>query len=465
MIAKQKSIITLRIITDLILLNTTFFVAAVLAQSWAILLERDYMFILLFISNIVWISSTRIIKQYDNFIRRIFFFQILPIIKLVMIQVLISVLFIFFTKEDLFTRNFILYFAIGLFFSVAIKDKIIKTFIKKQRRKGIGVRNIVVVGTGEVANNFRNFIGANPVFGYKIVGFIDDNSTEQNLIGSIDDFEIIVKEKDINDVVIALPISKADLIEDIIKKCDVNALNSYVIPDYFKFLSNKFSISLFGDFPLISIRSNPLDEMQWRIVKRTFDLIFSLLISILFLWWLIPLIGIIVKITSKGPMFFIQDRIGKNNKTFRCVKFRTMTYEASKQTNSDRPVTNEDARITKIGSFLRKTNLDEIPQFINVVKGDMSIVGPRPHAIPFDKNYTQMVEEIKLRNRVKPGITGWAQIHGLRGDVLDFEENKIRTQKRIEHDIWYIENWTLWLDIQIIFQTIWQIFSGKNKGN
>ncbi|MBN1638314.1 MAG: undecaprenyl-phosphate glucose phosphotransferase, partial [Ignavibacteriales bacterium] len=404
-------------------------------------------------------------KQYDNFIRRIFFFQILPIIKLVMIQVLISVLFIFFTKEDLFTRNFILYFAIGLFFSVAIKDKIIKTFIKKQRRKGIGVRNIVVVGTGEVANNFRNFIGANPVFGYKIVGFIDDNSTEQNLIGSIDDFEIIVKEKDINDVVIALPISKADLIEDIIKKCDVNALNSYVIPDYFKFLSNKFSISLFGDFPLISIRSNPLDEMQWRIVKRTFDLIFSLLISILFLWWLIPLIGIIVKITSKGPMFFIQDRIGKNNKTFRCVKFRTMTYEASKQTNSDRPVTNEDARITKIGSFLRKTNLDEIPQFINVVKGDMSIVGPRPHAIPFDKNYTQMVEEIKLRNRVKPGITGWAQIHGLRGDVLDFEENKIRTQKRIEHDIWYIENWTLWLDIQIIFQTIWQIFSGKNKGN
>lgn len=463
MIAKQKSIITLRILTDLILLNATFLISAMLAQSWAILLERNYMFILLFISNIVWISSTRIIKQYDNFIRRIFFFQILPIIKLVMIQVLLAVFFIFFTKEDLFTRNFIIYFSVGLFFSVAIKDKILKTFIKKQRRKGIGVRNIVIIGTGEIANNFKDFITSNPVFGYKVIGFIDNDKSD--VLGKIDELEKIIKEKEISEVVIALPLSQADLIEDIIKKCDVNALNSYVIPDYFKFLSNKFTISLFGDFPLISIRSNPLDEMQWRIIKRIFDLSFSILISIIFLSWLIPLLGLLVKINSKGPIFFIQDRVGKNNKIFKCIKFRTMTIEASSDKNSNKPVEDGDSRITKIGSFLRKTNLDEIPQFINVLKGDMSIVGPRPHAIPFEKDYTQMVEEIKLRNRVKPGITGWAQIHGLRGDVLDFEENKFRTQRRIEHDIWYIENWTLWLDIQIIFQTIWQIFSGKNKGN
>ncbi|MBN2571589.1 MAG: undecaprenyl-phosphate glucose phosphotransferase, partial [Ignavibacteriales bacterium] len=430
-------------------------------------LERNYMFILLLISNIIWISSARIIKQYDNFTRRVFFFQILPIIKLVIIQVLVAILFIFFTKEDLFTRNFILYFSIGLFFTVAIKDKLIKMFIKRQRRKGIGVRNIIIIGTGELADNFANFIKSNPVFGYKVSGFLDDIQDINNslLLGKINDLEQIIKEKEISEVVIALPLSKADLIEDIIKKCDVNALNSYVIPDYFKFLSNKFTISLFGNFPLISIRSNPLDEMQWRFIKRLFDLTISISISILFLWWLIPIIGLLIKINSKGPIFFIQERVGKDGMIFKCTKFRTMTLKASLETNSDMPVTENDSRVTKIGSFLRKTNLDEIPQFINVLKGDMSIVGPRPHAIPFNRNYTQMVEEIRLRHRIKPGITGWAQVRGLRGDVFDFEENRQRTQKRIERDIWYIENWTFWLDIQILFETIWQIFRGKNKGN
>jgi putative colanic acid biosysnthesis UDP-glucose lipid carrier transferase len=155
--------------------------------------------------------------------------------------------------------------------------------------------------------------------------------------------------------------------------------------------------------------------------------------------------------------------VGRKNKIFKCFKFRTMTVD-DKRELSFNPTLKNEASITALGRFLRKTNLDELPQFINVLIGNMSVVGPRPHAIQFDKKYSGFVEEIKLRHIVKPGITGWAQIHGLRGDSLDEEENKIKTRERIQHDIWYIENWSFGLDIQIIFLTVFQIVKGKAKG-
>ena len=157
----------------------------------------------------------------------------------------------------------------------------------------------------------------------------------------------------------------------------------------------------------------------------------------------------------------MQERIGARNKKFKCYKFRTL-YEESSSADF-KPVIENDPRITPVGRFLRKSNIDELPQFFNVLKGDMSIVGPRPHAIPYDDKYGKFVEEIKLRHSIKPGITGWAQIHGLRGDVEDEEENKKRTSKRIEYDLWYIENWSFWLDVQIILQTIWQMLRGRTK--
>jgi len=184
--------------------------------------------------------------------------------------------------------------------------------------------------------------------------------------------------------------------------------------------------------------------------------------TVLILSWLVPLAAIITKIFSPGPVFFIQERVGAKNKKFKCYKFRTLTVSDKKE--SFTPVFKDDPRITQLGKILRKTNIDELPQFINVLKGDMSVVGPRPHAIPYDDKYGQIVDEIKLRHNVKPGITGWAQINGLRGDVFDEEENIKRTKKRIEFDLWYIENWSFWLDIQIILLTVWKTLRGDTKG-
>jgi putative colanic acid biosynthesis UDP-glucose lipid carrier transferase len=183
---------------------------------------------------------------------------------------------------------------------------------------------------------------------------------------------------------------------------------------------------------------------------------------IFILSWLFPILYVVVKVSSKGSALFKQDRIGADNKKFSCYKFRTMiiTPDAEKYN----PLTENDSRVTRAGKFLRKSNLDELPQFINILKGEMSVVGPRPHALPFNQVYEKMVSEIKIRSWVKPGITGWAQVHGLRGDAQDYDENKIRTKKRIEYDLWYIENWSFWLDIQIILLTIWQMIKRETGG-
>jgi lipopolysaccharide/colanic/teichoic acid biosynthesis glycosyltransferase len=192
--------------------------------------------------------------------------------------------------------------------------------------------------------------------------------------------------------------------------------------------------------------------------------VFSLFVIIFLLSWLYPIIFILIKLDSKGKVLFIQKRVGAKNQMFDCYKFRTLTSEASQESETFKPVIFGDKRVTRIGNFLRKSNIDELPQFLNVLKGDMSVVGPRPHAIPYQDLYGKIFEEIKMRHNVRPGLTGWAQVNGLRGDVEDEDENKQRTLLRMKYDLWYIENWTMRLDIQIILMTIWQMIKGDTKG-
>ena len=197
--------------------------------------------------------------------------------------------------------------------------------------------------------------------------------------------------------------------------------------------------------------------------KRTFDFIFSLFFIAMIFSWLFPIIAIIIKLTSRGPVLFVQDRVGINGTIFKCYKFRTMKTTWKKDTYC--PTTKEDCRITRIGSILRRTNLDEFPQFINVLKGEMSIVGPRPHAVSFHNTYAGFIDCIDDRLLVKPGITGLAQIKGYRGDVLDFEENKFRLKKRVGFDIYYIKSWNFKLDLWIIYTTIEQMVFKKTRGH
>jgi len=463
MIVNKKSIFFFRLLSDLLFLNLAFLLSAIVAQSWVILLDRNYMFFLLIGLNLLWIITSNYFSFYDDLHSRNFPVQFVNILKNTTLQILATVFFIFLAKEDLFTRYFIVYYALLLIVLICFRVILFRKILKYLRRKGKNIRNLLIFGDGEVAENFEQMILANPDFGYnlkqtlKFLREVPPESLKEQIENSINSLNA-------DEVVIAFSDASRKLIEGIVKVCDKHAVKVHIIPDYLNLVSNRFQLTSFGDFPIITARREPLEEVQWRFVKRSFDFIFSLLVSVFILSWMIPLIFILSRFLSEGSVLFIQKRIGTKNQKFNCYKFRTMLPE-KELTEKFKPVVVNDPRITKLGRFLRKSNLDELPQFLNVLRGEMSVVGPRPHAVPYDDIYGKVVDEIRLRHNVKPGITGWAQIHGLRGDVADEEENQKRTRKRIQYDIWYIENWSFTLDIQIILITIWKMLRGKTEGN
>ena len=465
MITNKKSTYYLRLFTDLVILDLSFFLSAVIAQSLKVLLTRNYMFVLMMALNFVWYFVSNVINFYEDYSVRSFTYQFPKIIRNVAAQILTAVLFIFLAKEDLFTRNFILYYTFFVLLFISARVNLSKLLQVKIRGKESNLRNALIIGAGELGKNFFRFISNRPEFGYNVIGFIDNNLSSQEeltILGKIDSLDRLIDEKKLDEIVIALPMSASDQLDEIIKICNRHAIRVDIIPDYFRFISKKYQISMIGDYPIISVRNEPLSEIHWRIIKRSIDISSSVLVIVFILSWFIPLIYAINKIFSPGPVFFIQDRVGAKDILFKCYKFRTM-YADNKSINKYQPTVKGDSRITRIGNFLRKSNLDELPQFLNILKGEMSLVGPRPHAVAFNEIYKEMVDELKLRSWVKPGITGWAQVHGLRGDVTDYEENKKRTKKRIEYDIWYIENWSIGLDVQIIMMTIWQMIKGDTK--
>ncbi len=466
MIVNKRSLFLFRLLSDLFLLNIIFLLSAITAQSWQILLDRYYMFFLLIALNFLWITTNLASPFYDDFYSRNISVQIINIVRSAFIQIVATIVFIFLTKEDLFTRNFIVLYLAGLIVLVFIRVVLFRKILKALRRKGKNIRNLVIIGSGKLAKKFSEMVKSNPDFGYQFVGLLTEkksNTYAPDAIGNIDEFESLIQTNKIEEAVIAVEEASAGFLNSVIKICNRNAVKTHIIPDYLNYLSGRLQVSTFGEFPIITIRREPLEEVQWRILKRTFDIIFSLVVLFLILIWVIPIIFLLSKISSPGPVFYVQDRFGTKNKKFKCYKFRTMYLKDSRKEASFDPVIEDDKRVTKLGKFLRRTNLDELPQFWNVLIGDMSVVGPRPQPILYYAQYEEIVEEIKLRHNVKPGLTGWAQIHGLRGDPIDENEFKVRTRNRIEYDLWYIENWSFPLDLQIIFTTIWQMLKGKTN--
>ncbi len=454
MIYNQKSLKTFRNISDIVVISISFFLAAVFAQSYSILIEKSHMFILLFFMVTAWYVTTdysvKNDKEYSSFIERF-----VNLIKKSFIQILLAIAFIFITKENLFTRNFVLYYFILIVFVFTVKEYFIYVYFRNKK----SFKRLSIFDKNEDGIKISEFVIDKPEYGYEFAGFLNDFNISYDNYSEV---ENVIHDKGITDILVNLNAANEDKVKKILMICDRLAVNAHIVPEFYNLLSSRYQFNFLGDYPIVTVRTNPLEELQNRILKRSFDLLFSIFVILLVLSWLMPLLAVFIKATSKGTIFFVQDRLGKNNTLFRCYKFRTMYTDMMNEKFN--PVTNDDQRITKIGKLLRKTNLDEIPQFINVFIGNMSVVGPRPHAVSYNNTYSEYVEEIKLRHRIKPGITGWAQIHGYRGDVFDFKENMKRTKRRIEFDIWYIENWTFFQDIKIILETVIQTISGKNLG-
>lgn len=334
--------------------------------------------------------------------------------------------------------------------------------LKTYRGKGGNKSKVLVLGAGTVANELYNHLISNITYGYQFMGFFDDREpkdykVESELVkGKLADVEKFIAENGVQEIFCALPAGDDRKALPIVKYAENNCVRCYIVPDFKRFIYKKVNLSFFEDIPVVSLINEPLTLWQNRFLKRAFDFIVALIFTCTVFPFLYLILGIAIKLSSPGPIFFKQKRTGENGEDFLCYKFRTM------QVNKDADkvqATKNDARVTKIGAFMRKTNLDEMPQFLNVLIGNMSLVGPRPHMLKHTEMYSSLIDKYMLRHLAKPGITGWAQVTGFRGETRTVEE----MAGRVKQDVWYIENWSFFLDLKIMYLTVYNMIHGDKQ--
>lgn len=334
-----------------------------------------------------------------------------------------------------------------------------RKLLKSYRRKGYNFRKVIIIGYGRSGKMLESALLTDVGYGYKLIGVFDDNVSlkeEHKLYrGTIADVENFVRNNDVDEIYCALPTSEEEKVLSLTSFAEAMAIHFYIIPSITPYLHRRIHFDNIGDVPIMSIRREPLEHPLNNLVKRTFDILFSGIVLLFTPLVLIP-VGIAVKCSSPGPIFFKQKRTGLRGKEFVCYKFRTMRVNSA---SDEQQATKNDPRKTRVGEFLRKSNIDELPQFWNVLKGDMSVVGPRPHMIKHTEDYSKLIESYMLRHLVKPGITGWAQVNGYRGETKELWQ----MEKRVQYDVWYIENWDFFLDIKIIYLTIANVFKGEKN--
>jgi Undecaprenyl-phosphate glucose phosphotransferase len=353
-----------------------------------------------------------------------------------------------------YPRQMILYVWLFTILFVVAGRELHRLFVVWMRRLGPARDRVLVVGSSEVAQSIVQQIQHNPQLGYVVVGAVNghENQTVAGvpIIGGPDDLPRLIDEMHINEVIIALPdASRPDLLR-ITALCQRGKANVKIFPDLFSYMTGSMSVDELGGIPLISIRDVAL--RGWKLsLKRALDIV-GATSALIVLSPIMLLISVLIRLESRGPVFFSQERAGLDGRPFPMLKFRSMREDAEK--HGPGWTVRGDPRVTRIGKFLRRTNLDELPNFINVLFGHMSLVGPRPEQTHFVSEFRGRIPRYMERHREKAGITGWAQVNGLRGNTS--------IEERIKYDLWYIENWSLWLDIKIIIRTLWQTLLGRS---
>jgi putative colanic acid biosynthesis UDP-glucose lipid carrier transferase len=373
-----------------------------------------------------------------------------------MLFLLTVIAFFPFSKEGVFSGKVVAHFMISSFILISIFKFLLFYYLKKYRIvTGGNYRNAVIIGYTPESIKLKELFESRNDYGYRFQGYFSDKKVNQSIIGKFSDIEPFVLENQIDEMYCSLNEISNSQLKELINFADENNKTIKFIPDTKEIFSKNLKIDYYDFFPVLSLQKSVLHNPTTKGFKRIFDIIFSLIVILGLLSWLFPLLAILIKLESKGPIFFKQGRPGQDEKEFFCYKFRSMQINKT----TEKEASKNDPRVTKIGKFLRKTSLDEMPQFFNVLLGDMSVVGPRPHLWSQNKFYGNIVKKYTVRHHVKPGITGLAQVKGFRGEI---ETNEDMTN-RIKFDVFYIENWSLILDIKIISQTVINILKGEEK--
>ena len=438
---------------NLVILLTSYFVD----RAWAF--EQEEYHVLFAMINLFWmgsvyITSLYLAKEWLDF--EVFFKRT---VKSYLITLLALFLFIFLYHFP-FSRIYILVLIVGFGVILLLNRIFFNLLIFSLRNKFRLQKNVVILGYNDNSKRLLRYFREESKFVH-VAGCFEDEErvvSDENfpLRGNLGDVMKFVHENKVTEIYSTLAPEHFPDLYELAKQAESQFVHFRFVPDYKIFVNRNIYVDFIDNIPVLSLRNEPLEDTGNRIKKRLFDIAFSSLVIIFLLSWLIPIMALLIRLSSKGPIFFTQMRSGKSNQPFLCIKFRSlrMNDDANKK-----QVTRNDDRVTKIGRFMRKTNLDELPQFFNVFMGDMSVVGPRPHMLKHTEDFSNIYKQYMIRHFVKPGVTGWAQVNGFRGEITD----NLFLQKRIEHDIWYMENWTLLLDMKIILMTAFLSVKGDKN--
>ena len=357
-----------------------------------------------------------------------------------------------------FSRELLaIFYFVNILLETGLRN-LIRYFLRSMRKKGYNLKHILLVGYSHAAEEYIDRIIANPQWGYKIRGILDDHveaGTEYKgvkVLGRIANLMVILPQNRLDEIAITLGLNEYYRLEEIVALCEKSGVHTKFIPDYNRVIPTKpYTEDILG-LPVINIRHVPLTNTYYAFLKRLMDIVGSVCAIVIFSPVMLFSV-IMIKLTSPGPLIFKQERVGLHNRPFMMYKFRSMEVQAPEKEKT-RWTVKDDPRVTGFGKFMRKTSIDELPQLFNVLKGEMSLVGPRPERPFFVEKFKEEIPRYMIKHQVRPGITGWAQVNGYRGNTS--------IRKRIEYDLYYIENWTLGLDIKILFLTIFKGFVNKN---
>ncbi len=449
------------IILDLAMLNISFLVDRYFyRERIASAKQIDYVYLWM-IFNLIWLGaswiyniySQSIISSFESFSRKTFRAYVLFLAAVM--------LYLFVFKQIYISRLFL----VTIFLSIALVilvNRLVYLFLESYiRNRNYLTRKVIVVGYNDVSKKLVKQLEED-VINTKIIGYCENEQNVHELsnypiIGGLNNIIEVSREYNANEIFSTIPPDGNDAMFRLIQEADRACIRFRLIPNFSFFTRIPMHIDYYGNLPVLSLRKEPLEDITNRVKKRVLDIIISSFVIIFVLSWMIPLIGLLIWLESRGSIFFIQTRTGKDNKPFQCIKFRSM--KINKESNSQQASRN-DPRITKVGKFLRRSSFDEFPQFLNVFLGQMSVVGPRPHMVKHTDEYSAVINKYMVRQFMKPGITGWAQVNGFRGETKTLWD----MEKRVEYDLWYMENWSLWFDTRVIFLTIFKLLNGDIKG-
>ena len=403
---------------------------------------------------LAWIICSALLRTY-KFYRVVRIYRLLQdALKAVLLYVLLLEATLNLVNFAAITRPFLLYHYLILIVLVIVWRLTVTYTLRILRKRGYNLKWVIIVGNANTGNELRKFFTSHPEYGYRFLGFFDDHSPDDpQVIGKVSDVEQYVLQHGVDEIYCCAFSIQKEQILSLMEFCDNNLVRIKFLPEPGSFAYHKLKLDFYDMLPILVARSIPLDDAINKFIKRSFDIVFSLFVIVFFLSWLLPILAVIIKLDSKGPVFFGQVRSGINTKTFRCWKLRSMYVNTEANSKLAR---RGDSRITPVGAFLRKTSLDELPQFFNVLMGQMSIVGPRPHMLKADQEYALIAEKYMVRHFIKPGVTGLSQVRGYRGDTTaDYQ-----VRGRVKLDIFYLENWSFLLDLKIIFYTVYNVFRG-----